>query len=31
MDAKYGEGNYNTRETGDKFNQLKKYGDRGFE
>ena len=31
MDAKYGEGNYNTRETGDEFNQLKKYGDRGFE
>ena len=31
MDAKYGEGNYNTREPGGKFNQLKKYGDRGFE
>ena len=31
MDAKYGEGNYNTREPGGEFNQLKKYGDRGFE
>ena len=31
MDEKYGEGNYNSREPGGEFNQLKKYGDRGFE